>query len=247
MTTTHPDDVRIGLAGAVWRALDTVHDPELDEPITDLRFVDSVEVDDDGAALVVLRLPTWFCAPNFTFLMVADAYDAVRAVDGVTSATIRLDDHFASDEINSGVAGGRGFAGSFPGMAEGELDQLRVTFWRKAHLAAQERVAGTLLRSGWRLDQLVDVRLGDVLPGPDLERLVRRRADLGFPHGDRSPLLLDDKGLPVDAVDLEAQLRMARTTRISIEGNAALCAGLLSVRYNLGQEPPEPPRGKEQS
>ena len=30
----------------------------------------------------VLRLPTFFCAPNFSFLMVADAYDAVSAVPG---------------------------------------------------------------------------------------------------------------------------------------------------------------------
>ncbi len=30
-----------------------------------------------------LRLPTYFCAPNFAFLMVADAYDAVSAVPGV--------------------------------------------------------------------------------------------------------------------------------------------------------------------
>jgi len=28
-----------GLAAAVWAALDTVHDPELDEPVTDLQFV----------------------------------------------------------------------------------------------------------------------------------------------------------------------------------------------------------------
>ncbi len=32
------------LRDAVWRALDTVYDPELDEPVTDLDFVESCTV-----------------------------------------------------------------------------------------------------------------------------------------------------------------------------------------------------------
>ena len=60
----------------VLAALETVRDPELDEPITSLGFVTSCTVSADGDAQVRLRLPTYFCAPNFAFLMVADAYDA---------------------------------------------------------------------------------------------------------------------------------------------------------------------------
>ena len=60
------------LTDAVWRALGTVLDPELDEPITDLDFVESWAVSAEGVATVRLRLPTFFCAPNFSFLMVAD-------------------------------------------------------------------------------------------------------------------------------------------------------------------------------
>ena len=69
-----------------------------------------------------LRLPTYFCAPNFAFLMVADAYEAVSAVPGVRRAVIVLDDHFASDAINGGVAARAGFVESFGGLANGELD-----------------------------------------------------------------------------------------------------------------------------
>ncbi len=36
----------------VWAALGTVLDPEIDEPITDLDFVESCTVSDDGAAIV---------------------------------------------------------------------------------------------------------------------------------------------------------------------------------------------------
>jgi metal-sulfur cluster biosynthetic enzyme len=119
-----------GLAGAVLAALATVRDPELDEPVTTLGFVSSCTVSADGQTQVRLRLPTYFCAPNFAFLMVADAYDAVAAVPGVTAAEVILDDHFASDAINAGVAARAGFVGSFDGEAVDELDDLRATFLR---------------------------------------------------------------------------------------------------------------------
>ena len=215
---------------AVRRALDTVRDPELDESIVRLDFVASVQVD-GGRVTVELRLPTYFCAPNFAYLMVADAYDAVIALPGVERVVIRLIDHFASDEINAGVADGRGFAGSFPGLADDELAELRLTFRRKAHRAGQERCASRLVASGWSVSDLAAGTLGDVPPGLDLDRLRRRRRELGLPASDDTPLLVDDDGEPITEIDLPAQLRFARTTRISIEGNAALCRGLLQVRY----------------
>ena len=87
------------LTGRVWEALRTVRDPELDADVVTLDFVASVDVDSDDVAHVRLRLPTYFCAPNFAFLMVADAWDAVTAIPDVTQADVVLIDHFASDEI----------------------------------------------------------------------------------------------------------------------------------------------------
>jgi hypothetical protein len=46
-------------------------------------------------------------------------------------------------------------------------------------------------------------------------------------------LLLHEDGKPISVADLPTQLRFARTTRVSIEGNATFCRGLLSVRYDL--------------
>lgn len=216
-------------------ALSSVRDPELDESITSLDFVDSVTV--AGSAVTVeLRLPTYFCAPNFAYLMVADAYDAVAQLPGVDAVAVRLLDHFASDEINAGIAAGRGFAGTFPGLADDELAELRLTFRRKAHRACQERCASALISAGWEVGELTSGTLADVPPGPDLDRLRRRRAELDLPAGADAPLLVDDDGTPIAAVELPAQLRLARTTRISIEGNAAFCRGLLAVRYGRGEE-----------
>ena len=71
-------------------ALETVRDPELDEPITSLGFVASCAVSAAGDAQVRLRLPTYFCAPNFAYLMVADAYDVVSALPGVRRVEVVL-------------------------------------------------------------------------------------------------------------------------------------------------------------
>lgn len=79
-----------GLSGRVLAALDTVMDPELDQPVTTLGFVRSVVIK-DGAVTVHLRLPTAFCAPNFAYLMVADAYDALHTVGALgTSACFSM-------------------------------------------------------------------------------------------------------------------------------------------------------------
>jgi N-[(2S)-2-amino-2-carboxyethyl]-L-glutamate dehydrogenase len=77
--------------------------------------------------------------PNFAYLMVADAYDAVSALPGVRSTQMVLEDHFASDAINGGVAARAGFVRSFDGEAVAELDQLRADFVRKAVMAGTAR------------------------------------------------------------------------------------------------------------
>ena len=219
------------LRAAVWRALETVLDPEIDEPITDLDFVESCAVSSDGVVAVALRLPTFFCAPNFSFLMVADAHDAVTAVPGVTRAEVTLLDHHVADEINSGVAAQAGFTTVFTGEATEELDELRVRFLRKAALAGQDRVARPLVDAGARPEDLVALTLGAVPDGPDLARLRARRAGAGMPAGDDAPLLVHPDGAPVTVEQVPLHLRRARLTRIGIEANGEYCKGLLAARY----------------
>src|SRR5690348_3882798 len=148
------------LSSAALAALDSVRDPELDEPITSLGFVTSCTVSAAGDARVLLRLPTYFCAPNFAFLMVADAYDAVSALPGVHSTEVVLEDHFASDAINGGVAARAGFARSFDGEAVGELQELRADFLRKAVLAGTDLVCRPLAAAGVEPPALAALTLG---------------------------------------------------------------------------------------
>lgn len=217
---------------AVRRALDTVIDPELDEPVTDLGFVRSVDV--DGADVTVhLRLPTSFCSPNFAYLMASDAKDALGALPGVGRVVVELDDHHDSALINAGLATDAGYVGTFGHEAENSLEELRTTFRRKAHTAAAERCLTELLRADPSLveEAVGRVQLGELLPGRATEALLRRRAALGLPEGARALVLVDHlgRGYATEAVPLA--LRRARATRISIDGNAHFCRGLLRTRY----------------
>jgi len=221
----------VTLRDAVWQALGTVLDPELDEPITDLDFVASCTVSGDSVASVHLRLPTFFCAPNFSFLMVADAYDAVSAVEGVTRAEIVLDDHHASAEINGAVAAHAGFVQTFEGEAEAELDELRRYFLEKAVVAGQDRVARPLVDAGVGPDELAGLTLGSAPASPALDRLRARRAAGGLPDGDDAPLLMHPDGSRITSAQVPLHLRRARLTRLGIEANGDLCKSFLKTRY----------------
>lgn len=219
-------------SAAVLAALDGVRDPELDEPVTALGFVSSCTVSGDGVAQVRLRLPTYFCAPNFAFLMVADAYDAAAAVPGVSRAEVVLEDHFASTEINGGVAARSGFVQAFDGQAVDELGELRRDFLRKAVWAGTDRVARPLAAAGYSEQQLAALTLGEVSDSRDLRRLRERRAELGLPAGDGDPLLLDPaSGEPIPLDRLPLHLRRARLTRVSLDANSGVCRGMLHHRY----------------
>ena len=209
----------------VLAALGTVYDPELDEPITALQFVASCEVADDGAVSVRLRLPTPQCAPNFAFLMAADARDAVRTVPGVGAVSVVLEDHYTGKEINAAVAGDGGFGDAFPGETEGELDALRELFRRKALVARQGRLLETVADP-------VSARLGD-LTGPDAVRCRELRSELGIDASDEAPAFVRGDGTPVPAPEIARFARMASLTAISLEANGGVCRSLLSVRYGI--------------
>jgi metal-sulfur cluster biosynthetic enzyme len=217
-------------------ALESVIDPELDEPITGLGFIRSIQVQTDGEGALVevhLRLPTSFCSPNFAYLMASDSKDAIAALPVVKAVIVELDDHHDSDLINAGLAADAGYRGTFLHEAEDSLDELRQTFRRKAHTAAMERCLTDLLRANAELveTQMGTVRLRDLPSGRNKQALLRRRSALGLPEVADSIVLVNHEGHPYPPDAVPMALRRARSTRISIDGNAHFCRGLLRTRY----------------
>ncbi|MFF0777710.1 iron-sulfur cluster assembly protein [Streptomyces sp. NPDC003720] len=215
------------------KALDAVLDPELDEPITDLGFVRSVEARPDDGLTVHLRLPTSFCSPNFAYLMASDAKDVLTALPDAGPVTVLLDDHHDSDLINRGLAADAGYRGTFGAEAEESLEELRLVFRRKAHAAAMERALTALLRQDRSRteERLHEVVLGDLPDTAATRALLRRRAALGLGTSPADPLLVDDDGRPFTPEEIPLRVRFARAVRISIDGNTHFCRGLLRTRY----------------
>ena len=220
-------------------ALGTVFDPELDESITSLRFVTSCDVSADGDVDVRLRLPTPQCAPNFAFLMAADARDAVRRLPEVRVVSVVLEDHYTGDEINGALGRGEDFAGAFPGETEGALDGLRELFHRKALVARQSRLCEALLAAGATAEEVTARRVADLPDDPGARRCLELRAHLGIPSDAAAPAFVRPDGEPLAAAELTHWLRMARLVRTSLEANGGICRSLLAVRYDIDPDPEE--------
>jgi metal-sulfur cluster biosynthetic enzyme len=239
------------LRESAYAALGAVLDPELDEPVTDLGFVRSLEVYGGPAradVVVHLRLPTSFCSPNFAYLMASDAKDVLTALPWTDRVVVGLDDHHDSEIINRGQGADAGYRGTFLHEAEHDLEELRATFRRKAHTAAMERCLTGLLRAepDRAVESLGSVTLGDLPPGGHTEALGRRRAALRLPDSPDALVMVDHDGHGYAPEDVPLALRRARSTRISIDGNAHFCRGLLRTRYpDSGRDQAVRPDGAE--
>ena len=223
----------------VWSCLAPVTDPELDESVTELGFVTAVTVDEGDGVTIGFRLPTYWCAANFAFLMADDMRRAVSALPWVASASVELKDHMYAEEINRGMAGGRSFQDTFAGEAEAELDEVRETFRRKAFQRRQEGVIRELLGRGYSPDQLIAMTLAALerLPIDDeCRRLVARYLEMrrGWGGDDAdagAPAFVTADGDALEARTFNVYLLELRRVRLNVELNGALCRGLLKARY----------------
>jgi metal-sulfur cluster biosynthetic enzyme len=223
-----------------------VYDPELDESVTALGFVERLEVEGSDVA-VRFRLPTYWCAPNFAFLMARDIRDCISRLAWVRHVEVRLVDHCTSDAINDGLAAGRSFDQVFPDEAAGELAELRLTFRRKAFMARQERLLKHLVGAGRAPESLITLTLDELRTSADLgidgDRLRARylaiREELGLSSEGSQRAITTVDGEPLASESFDAYLRTLRTCRLNMEIGTHFCRGLLQVRYGL--PPLEPP------
>lgn len=223
----------------IWSRLDLVCDPELDEPITEMGFVETVAVNRDEVS-VHFRLPTYWCSPNFAFLMAEGIRREVGRLPWVGEVRVRLEDHVCGDELNAAVNEGRTFSEVFAAREDGgDLAEVRETFERKAYQRRQETVIRALHAQGFEPLGLAAMTLGEL-------RHLRTKDEDERRHRDRYRELLVSRGLATAAGDhafpdlegrplmpenFKERMRALRMVRINMEFGGALCRGLLQSRY----------------
>jgi hypothetical protein len=144
--------------------------------------------------------------------------------------------------LNAGGA----FDEAFPDETEGpDLEELRTVFRRKSFVSRQEQLCRALLSEGRSPLELAAMRLGDLPPSQDLEKYLERRRELGLDVSEGATLVVDPDGNRIPEEAVVQHLRFARTVRVSIEGNAELCRGLLETRYGRERGVGERPEKEE--
>lgn len=245
---------------AILERLEQVLDPELDESVLTLGFIDVITLT-DGQAVVDLQLPTGWCAANFAYMMAEDVRHALLGVAGIHQVALNMGNHFDAPRIEAGIQQGHSFMQVYPNEATEGLEPLRQIFLRKAYTARQVRFMRALLDAGLTAETLCALRLGDLQANPTtgdlhlphngtmitlvnqapVQRYLDQRAKLGLDCSPSSPLLIDVKGEAIGLEKFQEYWRYARTIQVAMEANGALCTALLQGRHEVQRQIPLQP------
>lgn len=223
----------------VWRQLGTVVDPELDESVTDMNFISRAEVDASHCVHVDFRLPTFWCAANFAFMMADDMRTVLRALPWVKDTKIILGEHMYADAINTGIAEGRSFQETFGKEADGDISEVRRTFLVKAFQRRQEALLNYLISAGMKTERIVAMTMAGIsslAADDEAQKLVARyldRRDVISATTLASPAFITAEGHQLEAQNLKSYLSGLRRIRANAEFNGAVCRGLLAVRFDM--------------
>lgn len=214
-----------------------VTDPELDESVTELGFVTGVTIDASDRVTVGFRLPTYWCAANFAFLMADDMRREISDIPWVRGIGVELGEHMYAETINRAMTLGQPFQEAFGAEADGDLDAVRRIFLVKAFQRRQLAVLDNLVAGGRTIEALLATTIGAVRAlAADaeglrlIERYLERRSVVG-PAEDDDLAFVDIDGHAVALADFTAHRRTLRRVAVNGEFNGALCRGLLAARY----------------
>src|SRR5881397_2931920 len=217
------EDAQAALKEKVLRALSTVTDPELDEPITDLGFVKELTVSDDGQVSLDLVTSTFWCSPNFVYMMLEEARDVVSKLAGIHEVRVHLDGHHDSDRINEAINSGKSFSDCYGAEANGNLAELNRMIRTRALRSRLHSMATTLSKHGFSPEQLLDLSQRDV------------------------PLVVWDlDGNPPKRDGFGSALKEARLAGANFSLNAELCRALLEARIGANHLKPSESRPQQQ-
>jgi metal-sulfur cluster biosynthetic enzyme len=242
-------EARADLKQSVLRALSTVTDPELDESITELGFVKELSVSEDGQVSLDLVTSTFWCSPNFVYMMLEEARDVVSKLDGITEVRLHLEGHHDSDRINDGINSRKSFSECYPTEAGGNLEELNRMIRTRVLRSRLSSMVAAMSRSGvtplellgaFRRDiaaegETVVLTLGDksrrISDPADAARIARYLSFLDGLGRTNGPLMISDlDGTRPQSHELESMLALSRSAKSNFSLNAELCRALLSAR-----------------
>lgn len=231
---------------AVRKRLDRVTDPELDRSITELEYIDAIEID-GGTVTVAFTLPTAWCSPAFAWMMATDARDAVASHPAIDEARIELRDHMHAGEINGGVNSGAPFSSAFED-ADGDIEAVRRDLDAKARMARQYRAISTLLDGGLAPEQVVGlvrddigidadratVRIDDALSicveAEPIRRYVEKATETGLVNAPDDRLFATPEGDPISLAEFETVHRRGRLAATNMGSQGHICENLGEAR-----------------
>ena len=198
-------------------------------------------VDGDGAVSMSFRLPTYWCAANFAFLMAEDMRDAVAALPWVTRVTVTLGEHMYSETINRGHGGETLLPDGFRVPKPTTISpRCAAPSWSRPFSVGRSCWAIICSRpvmrpKAWRSLTIAELRVCTEY-APKVRLLVQRYLDrarsvVGVAD-EGSPAFVDEHGEPVPPQAFRAHLRALRRVAVNVEFNGALCRGLLAARFN---------------
>jgi metal-sulfur cluster biosynthetic enzyme len=228
----------------VWARLDLVMDPELDEPVTDMGFIEAVSItwptpgQNTSTVHVSFRLPTYWCSPNFAFLMAEGIKRQVEVLPWVGQAVVTLQDHMAAKEMNAAINSGASFGTVFADLHPGEdLSALREKFDVKAFQRRQEVVIKALIAMGFLPAEIVTMPRGllDAIQMDDPEAARQKARYLAILSDKLLAATAADPAFPTyqgtAIADYPTYMGLLRSVRINMEFSGSLCRGLKQSRY----------------
>lgn len=234
---------------AVLDRLDRVDDPELDESIVELEYIERLHV--DGSVVEVdFMLPTAWCSPAFAWMMATGAREEVLDLPGVETVEIRLEDHMHAAQINRGVNDELAFETVFPDAEDG-IEAVRRTLDEKARMSRQYDAVRALTEAGVRPEQVVALRRADLsfderasvslaegsfsvsVPVEPLVDYVEKAEATGLVSGptDRLFATPDEDPIPLD--EFEMVQHRARLAKTNVGGQGGICAALHESRNGV--------------
>ncbi|MBR71457.1 MAG: hypothetical protein CMM30_00750 [Rhodospirillaceae bacterium] len=219
----------------VWQVLSRVCDPELDEPITDLNFIEEVIISESGSVKVKFRLPTAWCSPNFAWLMASGIQNEISNLPWVKNVQPILRDHIFGDKINEGLTAGNSFGEVFAGEANGDIEEVKKKFIIKAFQRRQELVIKDLLKEGIKVSELLSMNLNDLRSfNYSNDEADNNRHRYIEAHGNvtasNSAAFIDENEEQIKLENFKIRMEKLRATRLNMEFTGSVCRSLLKVR-----------------